>query len=79
MTERSDTKLRCSFCSTSIEDLQVLVTGPGVNICSSCVQACVQVMIKNHGFSLQFAQQPPDEIARRICKPVALHRRAHVL
>ena len=63
---QSDPKLRCSFCGTSIEKLQLLVTGPGVNICSSCVQACVQVMIKKHGFSVQLAQQPTDEVMSRV-------------
>ena len=37
-------ELRCSFCGIKTADAEYLVTGPGVNICSSCVQKCVDVM-----------------------------------
>jgi RNA polymerase sigma factor (sigma-70 family) len=61
--------MTCSFCSKPVEDLELLVTGPGVNICSKCVQACVHVMIKNHGYSLQLAPVQSESVSSRISSP----------
>lgn len=61
-----DKALTCSFCGTSVKDLELLITGPGVHICASCVQACIQVMINKHGYSLQLAPQLSRSIASRI-------------
>lgn len=58
--------LKCSFCGGSVEELELLITGPGVHICSSCVQACVHVMVNKHGFSLRLAPQLSDSVSRRI-------------
>ena len=66
-TETQDDKnLRCSFCGISIEELELLITGPGVHICSSCVQACIQVMVSKHGYALHLSPQLGDSIASRI-------------
>ncbi len=63
---QDDTVLRCSFCGISIEELELLITGPGVHICSSCVQACIQVMVSKHGYALHLSPQLGDSIASRI-------------
>lgn len=53
MTDKTEAKsILCSFCNGKAEDVELLITGPGVHICSSCVQACVNVMVTK-GFSLQ--------------------------
>jgi RNA polymerase sigma-70 factor, ECF subfamily len=65
-TPTDNMSLTCSFCGISVEDLELLITGPGVNICSSCVQACIQVMISKHDYSLQLAPQLSDSVATRI-------------
>ena len=49
-----------------MKNLELLITGPGVNICSSCVQACVQVMVNKHGYALQLTPQLSDTVASRI-------------
>lgn len=41
---RSAAELRCSFCGKRKRDVQKLIAGPGVFICSDCVQLCVEVM-----------------------------------
>lgn len=65
--ERMNTEdLKCSFCRKSVEDLELLITGPGVHICSSCVQACMTVMIRKHGYALQLAPQLSDSVLSRI-------------
>ena len=62
----TDKGQRCSFCGTAVEDLELLITGPGVNICSSCVQACVHVMVDKHGYSIQLAPSLDESVANRI-------------
>ena len=66
----SDKSQRCSFCGTAVEDLELLITGPGVNICSSCVQACLHVMVDRHGYSIQLAPTLDEAVANRISAPV---------
>ena len=39
MTE-AGSKLRCSFCSKSADEVKKLVAGPGVFICDACVALC---------------------------------------
>lgn len=36
--------MRCSFCGRPTEQVPQLITGPGVQICSDCVQRCNQVL-----------------------------------
>ena len=48
-------ELACSFCKITAADAEKLITGPGVNICSSCVQKCVDVMMPD-GFKLSLAK-----------------------
>ncbi len=32
--------LYCSFCGVFHEELEFLIAGPGVSICSECVETC---------------------------------------
>ena len=48
-------ELACSFCKITAADAEQLITGPGVNICSSCVQKCVDVMFEK-GFKLSMTK-----------------------
>lgn len=48
--------LQCSFCSRSEDDVEALVTGPGVHICEMCVEACVDVLMKENGFRIGFTR-----------------------
>ena len=64
--QENESNQRCSFCGISVEDLDLLITGPGVNICSSCVQACLHVMIGKHGYSIQLSPELGESVASRI-------------
>ena len=44
MAQREDQTLRCSFCGQPENRVQRLIAGPGVYICSECVQACTQLL-----------------------------------
>ena len=42
----SDSKapLHCSFCGKSQHEVEVLIAGPGVHICSECVDLCGEIV-----------------------------------
>ena len=44
MAEREDRTMRCSFCGKSEGQAHRLIAGPGVNICSECVNACNELL-----------------------------------
>lgn len=48
--------LQCSFCERDQNQVGALVTGPGVHICETCVEACVDVLIKENGFRMGFTR-----------------------
>lgn len=42
--KKDDTKLRCSFCGKSQEQVHKLIAGPGVYICDQCIDLCTEIM-----------------------------------
>ena len=38
------TKLRCSFCGKSQEQVRRLIAGPRVYICDECVELCSEII-----------------------------------
>ena len=44
MPRKEDQSIRCSFCGKRETQVERLIAGPGVYICSECVQACVQLL-----------------------------------
>lgn len=34
----------CAFCKKSVDEVRVLVAGPGVSICGECVHVCVDIV-----------------------------------
>ena len=40
----SRTDVRCSFCGKSADQVDKIVTGPGVNVCSECIKLCNEVL-----------------------------------
>jgi len=65
----SRTDLRCSFCGKSAEQVDKIVTGPSVHICSECVRLCNDVLledIKQRPVSAQRELPKPFEIKARL-------------
>ena len=48
--------LQCSFCGRSEDKVEALVTGPGVHICEACIEACIDVLIKEKGYRIGFTR-----------------------
>ena len=44
MANRDDQPIRCSFCGKGENQTTRLIAGPGVYICSDCVQACTELL-----------------------------------
>ena len=44
MAKREDQAIRCSFCGKRESQAERLIAGPGVYICSDCVQACMELL-----------------------------------
>ncbi|MBE6958200.1 MAG: ATP-dependent Clp protease ATP-binding subunit ClpX [Ruminococcaceae bacterium] len=44
MPRKEEQSIRCSFCGKRETQVERLIAGPGVYICSDCVQACAQLL-----------------------------------
>ena len=44
MPRKEDQSIRCSFCGKRETQVERLIAGPGVYICSECVQACSELL-----------------------------------
>ena len=44
MPKKEDQSIRCSFCGKRETQVDRLIAGPGVYICSDCVQACTELL-----------------------------------
>jgi len=61
------TLLRCSFCGRGPEQVQKLITGPGVHICNECIALCNDILReeedKEPEFDLETLPTPKDIVA----------------
>ncbi len=64
----SRTDLRCSFCGKSAEQVDKIVTGPSVHICSECVRLCNDVLLED-------IKQRPVSVQRELPKPFEIKAR----
>ena len=65
----SRTEIRCSFCGKSADQVDKIVTGPGVNICSECIKLCNEVLKEDDQkkpVTLHKDLPKPDEIKTRL-------------
>ena len=44
MAKRDEQQIRCSFCGKRETQVERLIAGPGVCICSDCVEACTELL-----------------------------------
>ncbi len=44
MATKNEQPIRCSFCGKRENQVSRLIAGPGVNICSDCVDACAELL-----------------------------------
>ena len=44
MPRKDEQQIRCSFCGKRETQVERLIAGPGVYICSDCVSACSELL-----------------------------------
>ncbi len=64
--QENEKKLRCSFCGRTTEDGVQILSGPGVHICSVCIDMCNQILEERQ---MEMEQEFSDEIMESILKP----------
>ncbi|MBC5579973.1 ATP-dependent Clp protease ATP-binding subunit ClpX [Anaerofilum sp. BX8] len=60
--------ITCSFCGKSQDAVERMIIGPGVNICSECIELC-GTLLSEEGVRPKPAQHAPQRIARPGAKP----------
>ncbi len=53
----------CSFCGKSQDEVERMIIGPGVNICSECIELC-STLLSEEGVRPKSAPNAPQRIAR---------------
>lgn len=69
MSEKDKTNLKCSFCGRTPMDGVEMLSGPGVQICSACVEMCNNILLdrallqaKEDGLEPEFHMLKPAQI-----------------
>ncbi len=65
----SDKTHTCSFCSRTEDNVEKLISGPGVFICDKCVRLCTDIIEKkpsNHDFKLLTPKEIFDKLSEYI-------------
>ena len=64
----SRSELRCSFCGKGADQVDKIVTGPSVHICSECVKLCNEVLLED-------VRQKPVPLHKDVLKPSEIKAR----
>ena len=59
----------CSFCGRSSDEVDAMVTGPGVNICNECVRYAEDIIrsdVTRHALKLVYPVPTPQEIKKEL-------------
>ncbi len=62
MAKKEDQAIRCSFCGQRESQVQRLIAGPGVYICSDCVQACTELLQDQIDFDDRGKLRQPEHL-----------------
>ncbi len=62
MAKNVDQPIRCSFCGKRENQIERLIAGPGVYICSDCVQACSGLLQEDIQFDRRGKLRTPERL-----------------
>ena len=62
MPKNTEHPIRCSFCGKGEDQSTRLIAGPGVNICSDCVQACTELLQDEIEIDTNGSLSKPDRL-----------------
>ena len=63
-------KIRCSFCGKTQDQVERLISGPGVYICDSCVEQCMYIVEGIPGNQKKVTPKP----AKKLPKPIEIKK-----
>lgn len=61
MAKHDDTRLKCSFCGKTQDQVRKLIAGPGVYVCDECVELCNEILEEELFDSPNQSQQQTKE------------------
>ena len=64
-------KVRCSFCGKTADQVERLISGPGVYICDACVELCMDIV---EGASTNQPKKATPKPAKKLPKPVEIKK-----
>jgi ATP-dependent Clp protease ATP-binding subunit ClpX len=72
----ADTKIQnhCSFCGKSSEEVGLMITGPGVYICDSCVDSCEDIIAESGIRDEKLSEKEQSKIDNFSSTPKQLHK-----
>ena len=62
MPKNTEHPIRCSFCGKGEDQSTRLIAGPGVNICSDCVQACTELLQDEIDIDINGVASKPEQL-----------------
>ncbi len=62
MAKKEQQSIRCSFCGKRETQVERLIAGPGVYICSDCVQACTELLADEGRVDQRGKLRQPDRL-----------------
>ncbi|MDD3150343.1 MAG: ATP-dependent protease ATP-binding subunit ClpX [Candidatus Gastranaerophilales bacterium] len=62
MTKKNDSRLKCSFCGKTQDQVKKLIAGPEVYICDECVELCNEILDEEF-FEEQGQEEKPTEVS----------------
>ena len=62
MAKKEDQSIRCSFCGKRETQVERLIAGPGVCICSDCVQACSELLLEDVHYDNRGKLRQPEKL-----------------
>ncbi len=69
MAKRDDSRLKCSFCGKTQDQVKKLIAGPEVYICDECVELCNEILDEEFFEDKEKTQQTQQSDENNIPKP----------
>lgn len=66
-----DKKVRCSFCGKTADQVERMISGPGVFICDACVELCMDIV---EGVPSKQQKKVTTKPAKKLPKPVEIKK-----
>ncbi len=69
MTKRDDSRLKCSFCGKTQDQVKKLIAGPEVYICDECVDLCNEILDEEFFEPKEKGEAPQKDAASAVAIP----------